>query len=310
MAATAMTTLDEGKKGLSPARHSRRRLSEGFGFWLLALPALIFFIAFFVVPTASLFALAFNKSAAGVITLSSQVTFDNFVRIFTRSIYYEAILRSVGISAVVALVCLIFGYPLAYVIAKTTSAGRNTLLMILVLSSMQLDMVIRLYGLMVLLGDNGLINGTLIRLGVIREPLPLMYNVFGVIVGLVQITLPFMVLSLIGIIKSIHPSLEEAARSLGASRAKAFFSVVLPLSMPGILAGTLLVFALAISSYVVPALMGGWKVMVMPIHIYQQIAETGRWQFGAAIAVVLFVSSLMAIAVYHRAAMRTTGGRT
>lgn len=195
-------------------------------------------------------------------------------------------------------------------IAKTVNPGRNTMLMILVLSSMQLDMVIRLYGLMVLLGDNGLINGALLRLGIISAPLPLMYNIFGVVVGLVQITLPFMVLSLIGIIKSIHPSLEEAARSLGASRSKAFFSVVLPLSMPGILAGTLLVFALAISSYVVPALMGGWKVMAMPIHIYQQVAETGRWQFGAAIAVVLFVTSLMAIAVYHRAAMRTTGGRS
>ncbi|WP_425624023.1 ABC transporter permease [Agrobacterium radiobacter] len=274
------------------------------------MPALLFFIVFFVVPTASLFGLAFNKSVAGVITLSSDITFDNFVRIFSRSIYYELILRSAGISTVVALVCLVFGYPLAYVIAKTVNPGRNTLLMILVLSSMQLDMVIRLYGLMVLLGDNGLVNGMLLRLGFISEPLPLMYNIFGVIVGLVQITLPFMILSLIGIIKSIHPSLEEAARSLGASRTKAFFSVVLPLSMPGILAGTLLVFALAISSYVVPALMGGWKVMVMPIHIYQQVAETGRWQFGASIAVVLFVTSLMAIAVYHRAAMRRTGGRS
>jgi putative spermidine/putrescine transport system permease protein len=188
--------------------------------------------------------------------------------------------------------------------------SRATLLMILVLSSMQLDMVIRMYGLMVLLGDNGLINGFLLRVGAITAPLPLMYNVFGVIVGLVQITLPFMVLSLIGIIKAIHPSLEEAARSLGASRWQAFVTIVLPLSMPGILAGTLLVFALSISSYVVPALMGGWKVMVLPIHIYQQIAEVGRWQFGAAIAVVLFVTSIAAVAVYHQAAVRTSGGRT
>ncbi len=312
MAASAMTTTEKQADRLPIAQvsPSRQRGVESLGFWLLLLPALIFFIAFFVVPTASLFALAFNKSVAGVITLSSAITFDNFVRVFTRAIYYESILRSVGIAAAVAFVCLILGYPLAYVIAKTVNPGRNTLLMILVLSSMQLDMVIRLYGLMVLLGDNGLINSTLLRFGIISQPLPLMYNIFGVVVGLVQITLPFMILSLIGIIKSIHPALEEAARSLGASRAKAFFSIVLPLSMPGILAGTLLVFALAISSYVVPALMGGWKVMVMPIHIYQQVAETGRWQFGAAIAIVLFVTSLMAIAVYHRAAMHSTGGRS
>jgi len=273
------------------------------------LPAAAVFVIFFVIPVASLFGLSLNKSVAGVIAYSSELTFDNFVRIFTRATYYEAILRSIWVSAIVSVVSLLFGYPLAYVIAKTTNPGRNTLLMILVLSAMQLDMVIRMFGLMVLFGDNGLINGFLLYTGLISSPVPLMYNTFGVIVGLVQITLPFMVLSLIGIIKAIHPSLEEAARSLGASRRQAFFSIVLPLSMPGILAGTLLVFALSISSYVVPALMGGWKVIVLPIHIYQQIAEVGRWQFGAAIAVVLFITSIIAVAIYHQAAARTSGGR-
>jgi len=278
--------------------------------WWLAVPAALTFLVFFVIPVASLFGLSFNKSVAGVISYSSTLTLDNFVRIFTRATYYDAILRSIWISAIVSTVALLFGYPLAYVIAKTTSPGRNTLLMILVLSAMQLDMVIRMFGLMVLFGDNGLINGFLLYTGLISRPLPLMYNTFGVIVGLVQITLPFMVLSLIGIIKAIHPSLEEAARSLGASRRQAFFSIVLPLSMPGILAGTLLVFALSISSYVVPALMGGWKVIVLPIHIYQQIAEVGRWQFGAAVAIVLFITSIIAVAIYHQAAVRTSGGRT
>lgn len=276
--------------------------------WLV-LPAAAFFVIFFVIPVAALFGLSLNKSVAGVIAYSSELTFDNFVRIFTRAAYYEAILRSIWVSAIVSMVSLLFGYPLAYVIAKTTNPGRNTFLMILVLSAMQLDMVIRMFGLMVLFGDNGLINGFLLFTGLISNPVPLMYNAFGVIVGLVQITLPFMVLSLIGIIKAIHPSLEEAARSLGASRRQAFFSIVLPLSMPGILAGTLLVFALSISSYVVPALMGGWKVVVLPIHIYQQIAEIGRWQFGAAIAVVLFITSIIAVAIYHQAAARTSGGR-
>lgn len=277
--------------------------------WWLVVPVCLVFIVFFVVPLASLFALSLNPPAAGVLALTGPITFDNFVRIFTRAIYYEAILRSIGISAAVALICLVFGFPLAYVIAKTEHPRRNALLMILVLSSMQLDMVIRMYGLMVLFGDNGLINGFLKAIGAIATPLPLMYNSFGVIVGLVQVTLPFMVLSLIGIIRAIHPSLEEAARSLGATRWQAFFRIVLPLSMPGILAGTLLVFALSISSYVVPALMGGWKVVVLPIHIYQQIAEAGRWQFGAAIAVVLFITSILAVAVYQFTAARTSGGR-
>lgn len=273
------------------------------------MPASVFFLVFFVLPTASLLAISFNKSVAGVVAFNSALTLDNYVRIFTRAIYYEAILRSVGIGILVSLLCLALGYPLAYCIAKTRHPGRNALLMILVLSSMQLDMVIRLYGLMVLLGDNGLVNGALVASGLTSGPLPLMYNLFGVVVGLVQVTLPFMVISLIGIIKSIPPSFEEAARSLGASRWAAFRAVVLPLSMPGILSGSLLVFALSISSYVVPALMGGWKVVTLPIHIYQQIAEAGRWQLGAAVAAVLFVTSLLAIGLYRAAAARLAGGR-
>ena len=135
-----------------------------------------------------------------------------------------------------------------------------------------------------------------------------MYNAFGVVVGLVQLCLPFMILSLIGIIQGIDPSLEEAARSLGASRWRTFFNVTFPLSMPGVLAGSLLVFAIAIGSYAVPVLMGGWRVVVMPMHIYQQISEMGYWQFGAAIACVLFAISLATVFVYHRYTQKHIGG--
>lgn len=304
---TAAETMTDLKQGA--ASSSRRRPSRRAALWLLVLPACLFFLVFFILPTASLFAISFNKNVPGVVAFTSSLTVDNYVRIFTRAIYYEAILRSVGIGVLVSILCLLLGYPLAYVIAKTAHPGRNAILMVLVLSSMQLDMVIRLYGLMVLLGDNGLVNGALMASGLISGPLPLMYNLFGVVVGLVQVTLPFMVISLIGIIRAIPPSYEEAARSLGASRWSAFRAVVLPLSMPGILSGSLLVFALSISSYVVPALMGGWKVVTLPIHIYQQIAEAGRWQFGAGIAAVLFLTCLLAVFLYGRAAALTSGGR-
>ena len=298
--------------GVAPGgfgRSVRSFLVSGKAFWLV-LPAFAFFLIFFVLPVLSLFLLGFDKPAAGVVEPQLEFTFANFERIFTRGIYYWAAIRSIGMASIVAIVTLLLGYPLAYLIAKTAHPGRNTFYMILVLSAMQLDMVIRLYGLMVLMGDNGLINGTLIEAGWIEEPLPLMYNFFGVVVGLVQFTLPFMVLSLIGIIRSIHPSLEEAARSLGATRRTAFWRIVFPLSMPGILAGSLLVFAISISSYVVPALMGGWRVMLMPLHIFQQINEMGKWQFGASIAVVLFLTSVVAVIIYQRYAARTAGGRT
>ena len=181
--------------------------------------------------------------------------------------------------------------------------------MILVLCAMQLDMVIRLFGLMVLLGDNGLINGMLLHFNIIQKPIGLMYNKIGVLIGLVQFSLPFMVLSLIGIIRGINPAVVEASRSLGATPNQTFWKIILPLSMPGILAGTLLVFAISLSSYIVPALMGGWKVMTMPLHVYQQIAEMGKWQFGAAIAVVLFLTSLISVIVYQKVAIRIGGGR-
>ncbi|WP_176085889.1 ABC transporter permease [Martelella sp. HB161492] len=277
--------------------------------WWLVLPAILFIILFFLIPVISLFLSSFDKAMPGQITFQGNFSLDNYERIFTKSLYYMAIWRSVWIGAVVSAVCLFIGYPLAFIIARTLKPGTATLLTILVLSSMQLDMVIRLYGLMVLMGDKGLINSGLMALGIISEPLPLMYNAFGVIVGLVQVTLPFMVLSLIGAIRSINPSLEEAARSLGSSRWHVMRTITWPLSLPGVYAGTLLVFALAISSYVVPALMGGWKVITLPIHIYQQIAEVGRWQFGAAVAAILFITSLFAMGLYILALRRNAGGR-
>jgi len=290
-----------------PTAPARARLRPSL--WWLILPCLLFFLIFFLIPVAALFASSFDKAAQGVITFQGNFSLENYQRLLSRQLYYGAIWRSVWIGAVVSFLCLAIGYPLAFVIARALKPSTATLLTILVLSSMQLDMVIRLYGMMVLMGDNGLINGALMALGIISAPLPLMYNAFGVVVGLVQLTLPFMILSLIGAIKSIDPSLEEAARSLGSSRWHVLTRITWPLTLPGVYAGTLLVFALAIASYVVPALMGGWKVITLPIHIYQQIAEVGRWQFGAAVATVLFVTSLLAMGLYIVALRRNAGGR-
>ena len=288
-----------------------RWLGSDSRMWLLALPGILFFAIFFAVPLVSLFLISLDKSSAGIVDVQWMFRFDNYVRFFSKALYYEAVFRSFGLAFLVSTIALVLGYPLAYVIAKTTNPARNTFLMILVLSAMQLDMVIRLFGLMVLMGDKGIINELLRWMSLIGDkPVPLMYNSFGVAVGLVQFSLPFMVLSLVGVIQNIDPSLEEASRSLGASRWATFWKITFPLSMPGILAGSLLVFAISISSYIVPTLMGGWKVVVLPIHIFQQVAELGKWQFGATVAVIMFATSLLAVMVYQRAASATSGGRT
>ena len=278
--------------------------------WLLVVPLLIFFLVFFVIPVGLIFASSFNPQAIGQVAVTADLTLDNYIRFFSRSNYLMAAGRSMLLGVVVAATTLIVAYPMAFVIAKTENPARNTFLLILVLAAMQLDMVIRLYGMMVILGDNGLINQMLLALGLTSdgEPVQLMYNFLGVVLGLVQFAMPFMILTLMGVIRGINPSLEEAARSLGASRRRAFFRVILPMSMPGILAGSLLVFALSISSYIVPALMGGFRVGVLPIHIFQQVAEGARFQFGATIAVVLFLLSAGAVAIYLRLGNRKSGG--
>ena len=287
-----------------------QRLGKQGRMWLLATPGSAFFLIFFVIPLVSLFLISFDKSTLGIVDIRWMFELSNYERFFKRALYYNAAITSVSLAALVSLITLTLGFPLAYVIAKVDDPRWNTFLMILVLSAMQLDMVIRLFGLMVLMGDAGLINEFLRWLGWLGEdPLPLMYNFFGVVVGLVQFSLPFMVLSLVGVIQGINPSLEEAARSLGARRWQTFWKITVPMSMPGILAGLLLVFAISFSSYVVPTLMGGWKVVVLPIHIFQQVAELGKWQFGATVAVIMFAISFAVMMIYQRAAAHASGGR-
>lgn len=275
----------------------------------LVIPAALIFILFFVAPVVFLLGMAFNPSEVGVVGFSwNDFTLETFARFFEKPLYWGALLRSIGLSLLAAVIALLLGYPLAYLVAKEPRPGRANLYMILILAAMQLDLIIRMYGFMILMGDQGLINDTLMKWGLIADPLPLMYNPFGVVVGMVQLALPFMILSLIGVIQGINPSLEEAARSLGAGTWRTFFTITFPMSMPGVLAGTLLVFAIAIGSYAVPVLMGGWRVLVMPMHIYQQVSEVGNWRFGAAIACILFAVSLAVVFVYHRYTEKYLGG--
>ena len=276
---------------------------------LLVLPAALLFLLFFAAPVIMLLAIAFNPSQVGVVTFSwHDLTLETFARFFERSLYWGALVRSIVLSLISAVFALLLGYPLAYFVAKESRPGRANFYMILILASMQLDLIIRMYGFMILMGDQGLINDTLLKLGYIADPLPLMYNPFGVVVGMVQLALPFMILSLIGVIQGINPSLEEAARSLGAGVWKAFFTITVPMSMPGVLAGSLLVFAIAAGSYAVPVLMGGWRVIVIPLHIYQQVSEVGNWRFGAAIASILFAVCLAVVFIYHRYTEKHVGG--
>lgn len=277
--------------------------------WLVA-PAALLFLVVFVLPfctMALLSVLTGNPFQRPNVTFTSR----HYDRILDDSLYVEALVSTLKIGLVTTLASVAIGYPLAHRLARIRSRAGYNLLLILVIAPMLTGIVVRTFAWMTILSDTGVVNATLIGLGLIRAPLKLMYNEFGTTVALVHIYVPFMVLTLAGVIGRIDVRLEEAARSLGAGGLRTFLEVTLPLSLPGILAGSLLVFALAISAYVTPYLMGGSEVLTLPMLIYQQVAATFNAAFAGALGMMLLAVSIVLVAVYNRVlapASRRSGG--
>jgi putative spermidine/putrescine transport system permease protein len=205
--------------------------------------------------------------------------------------------QSIWLGLQTTFLTLLLGYPLAYHLAFTRSRFKPLLLFFLI-SPLLVGVVIRCYGWMILLADSGVINQWLKGSGIAPGGLPLMYNTFGIVVALVHVFLPYMVLSIVGVLRRIDPALVEAAQNLGASKPRILWEVIWPLTIPGVAAGCLLVFSLAISSYVVPILLGGFKVLLLPIVIYDQMLSLYDWPFGAANAMVLLAISLLILLAY------------
>jgi len=272
---------------------------------LLLGPYVLLLVVFFVAPLLLMVGISLSRESFG--RLEWALTLRHYVRFFTDSYYLSVLADTLWLGLLTTAATLLLGYPLAYHLALTRSRWKP-LLIVFILSPLLVGIVIRCYGWMILLADRGLINATLVEHGWLTRPLPLMYNKFGVTVALVHVFLPFMVLSLTGVLKRIEPALIEASQTLGASPRRAFFEVTLPLSLPGILAGSLLVFSLAISSFVVPILIGGFKVHVLPMTVYEQVLSVFDWPFGAANAIVLLAISVALIGVYIKVTERALRG--
>ena len=236
-------------------------------------------------------------------------TWRHYNRLVDSDLYFDALVATMRIGAITTLIALLIGYPLAHWMARMHSRVGHALLLMAVIAPLLTGIVVRTFAWMTLLGDRGVINITAQWLGLAAKPLPLMYNEFGVVVGLVHIYVPFMVLTLVGVIGRIDRTLEEAARGLGASRLMTFLEVTLPLSLPGILAGSLLVFALAISAYVTPVLLGGNNVLTLPMLIYQQVSASFNLGFAGALGTVLLVVSLALVFAYNSILGRLAGER-
>lgn len=256
---------------------------------LVALPA-AFLLVVFVVPNAMLLSMGFLESEDTIPT--GAVTLDNFTELFHSRLYVGAILRSFVVGIGSGILVVLLAYPLAYFLVRTTSRWK-TLLIAASLTPLLASVIVRTYGWWVILNREGAVNALLSWLGVIDRPLVLLPSTGAIIVGIAHALLPYGVLTIMASLNGVNPSLERAAMSLGAARWRVFVSVTLPLSAPGIVGGFLLTFAIAISAYATPAILGGPGTEVMATMIRRFMLELLDWSTGSAMGVVLVASSLL-----------------
>lgn len=273
---------------------------------LLIFPALALLLFGFIFPTALMFLMSF-RSYAAMQGIGDTWTLGNYLLTLGDSFYLEIILRTLFLGGIVTFVCLLLGWPLALFIVRS-NPGVQTLTLLLIIFPLLLNIVVRSYGWMILLAPHGLVNGAIMALGLSDVPLNLMFNLTGVIIGLVQIHLPFMVLLLVPALQNIPTDVEAAAYTLQSSRVRTFFSVTLPLAIPGVIAGSILVFVLSISALVTPKMLGGPTYKVMATQIYAEFMTNLNWPAGAALAFVLTVMTLSLIWFANRLANRWTRG--
>lgn len=265
---------------------------------LLLAPPTLFLFLLFVMPLAMVVWRAFSEPELGV---------GNFVTIFANNSHFRVLLFTFKLAGQVTLLCLLIGYPVAYVISR---AGKRmtSLALAFVLIPFWTSVVIRTYAWVALFQRNGPVNKTLESVGLIDEPIKFIYNDVGVLIGMVQILLPFMVLPLLNTMRRIDPMLLRAAEVMGANPVRVFLHVYLPLTVAGVTAGVLLVFISAIGFYVTPAVLGGPQQMMIGVLIEQYVARTLNWPLASALATILLVATTLLYLLYERVARRIGGG--
>ena len=259
-------------------------------YWLFILPGCIFLTFFMLIPLFSLLIKSFVDEEGSF----------SLVNYFTRmeSTYFKQVFwRSIRLSLISTAACAVLGFPTAYYISKYSK--NKGMLMALAVFPMFTSPVIRSFSWMVLLGKKGIVNEILVSFGVVAKPISLLYNEFSMVVGFIQLFLPLMILSLIGIMDNISEDLNLAAGSLGASRLGVFRHVVLPLSIPGLVTGSVLVFTGCLTAYTTPQLLGGTDTRVLATMIYQQAMSLGDWTQASVVAVVMIAVTIVVSSVIN-----------
>lgn len=282
-----MGLVPRGAGAPGPARRWRR-----VG---LALPATALLAVCFAVPLLSILWQSLSVGPAG------GLTGRHYVKAVTDSYYLGVLWTTVRLSLWTTGICLLLGYPLAYLATRVVGRGwLKRLIYVIVIAPLFTSAIVRAFGWMVLLGRQGLVNRMLIGAGLIQDPVPLLYSEAGVIIGSIYILTPFMVLTVASVLQNVDATLEEAAADLGARPVVSFWTVIWPLSLPGVVAGSVIVFTLSMSAYVTPSVLGGGKVKVLPMLVFEQFMSLFQWPFGSALAVVLLAVTLAVIGVAGR----------
>lgn len=267
--------------------------------WLLSGPGAIFFLTLLGMPLLMTFFLSFYSFSysEGIVTT---FTFSNYFEVLTDSYFHEIFFRTYGISFAVVILCIAIGVPEAYILSRMRSPWRSIFLVV-TLAPLLISVVVRTLGWVLLIGGNGLLGKTLEALGLAESSAGnLMYTHTGVIMALVHVLVPFMVISVWAALQKLDPAVENASLSLGASQSTVFRRIVVPQILPGVLSGSLIVFALSASAFATPAIIGGRRLKVAATAAYDEYLNTMNWPLGAAIAFILLVANVALVMTYNR----------
>ena len=229
----------------------------------------------------------------GIGLIGDEVVFSNYINAFTDSFYIDALILNIKVSSLVVVCGLLCAYPVAYVIARMQSKRWAMIMLAAIVVSSFVTIVIKVLGLIIIFGSDGALNRTLVGLGLIDSPLQIIGNIYGVVVGLMHYVLGFMVLMLFSVIQTIPKSLEEAALIHGATPARMFMRVVFPLSLPGVVTGALIVFNLCMGAFVSASLLGGGKVLTLPVVIERTIVLDNEYAMGGTLSAILLISVVL-----------------
>jgi putative spermidine/putrescine transport system permease protein len=261
------------------------------GYALLVLPAALLMAGCFAWPVLRLLTASISQPVWGA---------GNYAALITHPVFRHVLWNTVVISATVDLCCLLIGYPVAYIIASAPPLLRRTLIFV-VLIPFWSSVLVRSFAWMVLLQRNGLVNDMMIAIGLLRQPAQLVYNRIGVLIGMVQILLPFIIFPLYTTMVRIDPGYSQAAATLGAPPVRSFLRIYLPLTLPGVLTGSVLVYVIALGYYIVPALLGGLGDTMVAQVIEAQVADFGNWGLAGAVSATLLAGTGMMLALILRA---------